>query len=65
MTNVAKAFTGKTIIVDGEKYLDCEFRQCLLIYCGGELPQFDGSFLNDCNWKFEDAALRTICFLQK
>ncbi|MBK0024506.1 hypothetical protein L7D45_22285 [Brucella pseudogrignonensis] len=65
MTIVSKAFTGETVVVDGRKYLDCEFRQCLLIYRGGELPIFDGSFLDDCDWRFEDAALRTINILQR
>jgi len=65
MKSVAKAYTGETIVIDGQKFIDCEFRQCILIYRGGELPLFDGSFLDNCNWKFEDAALRTIHLLQR
>ncbi len=65
MKSVAQAYTGETIVIDGQKFVDCEFRQCVLIYRGGELPLFDGSFLDNCDWRFEEAALRTIHLLQR
>lgn len=65
MTIVAKAFTNETIITDGLKFIDCEFRKCIPVYRGGPVPVFDGSFLDNCDWRFEENALRTIIVLQR
>lgn len=62
---VTQAFAHETIILDGMNFLDCEFRSCILVYRGGPLPTFDGSFIDQCEWRFEGAALRTIGLLQR
>ena len=43
----------ETLYLDGETYTDCEFRDCRMVYNGGEPPVFDGSseqfvFLLEC-----------------
>lgn len=56
-------FVGQTIPLDGDMYKQCEFRQCTLVYSGGELPGFQNCNFYDVTWKFEGAAERTLSFL--
>ncbi len=54
------AFTRETVQLDGEYFDDCEFKKCRMVYAGGEAPAFVGCRFEDCDWKFEDAAARTL-----
>ncbi|MGA0601349.1 hypothetical protein ACO2Q3_11665 [Caulobacter sp. KR2-114] len=61
----ATIFNQETVVLDGEHFADCEFRNCRLIYRGGEVPHFDGCQFEQCDWKFEDAAARTLALLKR
>jgi hypothetical protein len=39
---------------------DCDFQKCRMVYAGGEAPVFESCRFEDCDWKFEDAAARTL-----
>ena len=56
----ATIFNHETVKLDGEAFTDCEFRDCRLIYSGGESPIFDGCRFSDCEWRMEGAAARTL-----
>lgn len=60
----ATIFNQETLVLDGEHFADCEFRNCRLIYRGGETPQFDGCRFEQCDWKFEDAAANTLAMMR-
>jgi hypothetical protein len=60
----ATIFNHETVALDGESFSDCEFRDCRLVYSGGPLPSFEGCRFDDCEWKFEDAAARTLAHLK-
>ena len=60
----ATIFNHETVVLDGEFYSDCEFRDCRMIYRGGEVPTFTRCRFEDCEWKFEDAAARTLAHLK-
>ena len=51
-------FHHETIALDGEAFSDCQFRDCRLVYAGGEPPVFTGCRFEDCEWRMEDAAAR-------
>ena len=36
----ATIFNHETVTLDGESFEDCEFRECRLVYSGGEPPHF-------------------------
>jgi len=55
----------ETVLLDGETFTDCEFRDCRLVYAGGEPPSFIGCRFDGCEWKYEDAAARTLAHLQQ
>ena len=57
-------FNHETVALDGEEFSDCEFRSCRLIYSGGEVPVFKSCRFDDIEWKFDDAALRTLAYLK-
>ena len=57
-------FNHETVALDGEHFSDCEFRDCRLIYAGGETPVFEHCSFVGCDWKFEDAAARTLAHLK-
>jgi hypothetical protein len=60
----ATIFNHETVALDGESFSDCEFRDCRMVYSGGETPSFDGCKFDSCEWKFEDAAARTLAHLK-
>ena len=57
-------FNHETVILDGEEFSDCEFRSCRMVYSGGETPVFARCRFDDCDWRFEDAAARTLAQLK-
>ncbi|MBV8684846.1 MAG: hypothetical protein JO111_18380 [Caulobacteraceae bacterium] len=58
------SYNHQTIMLDGETFSHCRFAACRLIYSGGGLPQFDGCHFDACEWKFEEAAARTLSHLK-
>ena len=60
----ATIYNHETVVLDGESFEDCEFRQCRLVYSGGETPHFRNCRFDDCEWKFDDAAARPLAHLK-
>ncbi len=61
---VATIFNHETVNLDGEDYADCTFQSCRMVYSGGKAPSFSNCQFQDCDWKFEDAAARTLAHLK-
>ena len=57
-------FNHETVHLDGEEFSECEFRGCRMVYSGGETPTFSDCRFDGCEWKFEDAAARTLAHLK-
>ena len=58
-------FNGIAQPVDGTLFKNTKFRECTLVYSGGDVPGFvDCEFIN-CKWKFAGAALNTINFIEQ
>ncbi len=60
----AVIFNHETVTLDNQRYADCEFRGCRMVFRGGEPPLFDGCRFDDCDWRFEDAAANTLAHLK-
>ena len=60
----ATIFNHETVPLDGESFFDCEFRACRLVYAGGEPPIFKDCRFEGCEWRFDDAAARTLAHLK-
>ncbi|MEJ0064834.1 MAG: hypothetical protein WDM85_04875 [Caulobacteraceae bacterium] len=60
----ATIFNHETVQLDGERFSDCEFKNCRLVYRGGEPPKFDNCKFDDVDWRFEDAAARTMAHMK-
>lgn len=57
-------YNHETVLLDGETFSDCEFRDCRMVYAGGETPVFGGCSFVGCDWKYDDAAARTLAHLK-
>ena len=57
-------FNHETVLLDGRAFTDCEFRSCRLVFNGGEAPSFSNCRFDDCDWRLEDAAARTLAHLK-
>lgn len=57
-------YNHETVAMDGETFSACEFRDCRLVYAGGEPPVFAGCTFVGCDWKYDEAAARTLAFLK-
>jgi len=49
--------------LDGNRYINCTFKRCHLIYGGTEVVTLEGCGFHECSWSFTDAAERTINFM--
>lgn len=56
----ATIFNHETVNLDGESFSGCEFRGCRLVYAGGVPPSFSDCRFDDCDWRLEEAAARTL-----
>jgi hypothetical protein len=59
-------FENRDEILDGNTYEDCFFRNCRLIYDGGELPTFIGqcAMVPRVEWSLGGRAKNTLDFLR-
>lgn len=57
-------YNHETVALDGEHFSSCEFRDCRLVYTGGEPPVFENCRFDDCDWRIEEAAERTLAYLK-
>jgi hypothetical protein len=57
-------YSHETVVLDGETFAACEFRDCRLVYAGGEPPVFRDCRFHDCEWKQDEAAARTLAYLK-
>jgi hypothetical protein len=64
MESTGKTFANTREIIDNNRYVDCIFNRCTIVYAGGEIPHISGCQFNDCQWQFEDAAERTLVFMK-
>jgi len=59
-----RAFDGQTVVLDGQVFNACDFRNCRVVYKGSETVTMHQCNISECRFDFEDAALRTITFMQ-
>ncbi len=60
-----KSFANASEVLDGNEYENCTFENCQLLYRGGPIPRVVGCQFNNCQWRFEDAAERTLLFMRQ
>ena len=60
----ATIFSHETVALDGERFSKCEFRDCRMVFRGGEPATFDDCTFDACDWRFEDAAANTLAHLK-
>ena len=58
-----QSFTDSRQVVDGNRYHDCQFVRCEIVYCGGEIPHIVDCSFDRCTWHFDEAAQRTLQFM--
>ncbi len=59
-----KTFGADRIILDGGRFIECEFNGTTLIYCGGSIPEIDRCRLNGVSFSFEGPAKNTVELLR-
>jgi len=55
---------NESVALDGNEFIDCKFKNCELVYSGGELPKLQRCDFAHCSWKLDKAAKQTILFLR-
>ena len=58
------AFEGKTIVLDGSSFYECQFKGCTLIFNGVLPVTIDACSCDGCKWQFSGPAQNTIAFMQ-
>jgi hypothetical protein len=57
-------YSHETVVLEAETFTSCEFRDCRLVYTGGELATLTDCKFLDCEWKLDEAATRTLAHLK-
>ncbi len=57
-------YSHETVVLEAETFSGCEFRDCRLIYAGGEPATLTDCKFVDCEWKLEESAARTLAHLK-
>lgn len=57
-------YNHETVSLDGERFSNCTFQSCRLLYGGGTAPTFESCQFFDCEWKFEGSAGETMVLLK-
>ena len=57
-------YNHETVLLDGEMFDACEFRDCRMIYAGGEPPTFSKCRFDGCDWRLDEAAGHTMAYLK-
>ncbi|HKR25375.1 MAG TPA: hypothetical protein VJS15_08965 [Allosphingosinicella sp.] len=55
---------NEVVRTDDTRFVECNFENATLAYAGGVHPAFKDCTFGDTGWRFDDAALRTVQFLQ-
>lgn len=58
-----QSFQNEILSVDDKVFVSCHFRNCILLYSGGEF-NLAGTRVQGCTWRFNGAAYRTLNVLQ-
>jgi hypothetical protein len=58
-------YQDATVELDGNTFQNCTFDRCTMVYRGNDLPYLISSVFNNCQFRFDDAALRTITLLHR
>lgn len=54
----------QTVVLDGQVIKDTHFQNCIIVYRGGTVPVLHRNFFDECSWRFENEAGRTLDFLK-
>jgi hypothetical protein len=57
-------YNHETVLLDGETFDACEFRDCRMVYAGGEPPVFAQCRFDNCDWRFDEVAGNTLTYLK-
>jgi hypothetical protein len=57
-------YSHDTVVLEGDTFTGCEFRDCRLIYTGGEPAILTDCKFVDCDWRLEGAAAQTLAYLK-
>ena len=63
MTEVRDQTINQRTNLDGNRYVNCDFDNCELVYDGGLPPAFDNCRFNDARFNFQGPAGATLMFL--
>lgn len=58
-----KRFERTTVMLDGNRFENCEFNGCTVVFTGVADVHLTGSKFTDCNWRFDGPAARTAQFM--
>lgn len=58
-----QVFADRRVELDGNRFRDCRFARCELVYAGGSPPELVGCHFEDCQWAFAGSAAVTLGFL--
>jgi len=59
-----QTFGEEDVILDGNTYKACTFNKSALVYNGGSFPVLEKNRFDQCQWRFDGAAARTIQFMR-
>jgi len=59
-----KKYGKEPLLLDEKVFFDCEFRETILIYTGGDIPSFEKCLFDSVHFNFQGGASNTLQFIQ-
>lgn len=63
LKNKGNIYTNQRVILDGNSFEKCEFKNCILEFGATAPVSLVGNKISDCQWSFVGPAALTILFL--
>ena len=60
-----RTFTRASVVLDGYRFEQCHFRECVMHYAGAPADIFECTFAPNTRWAFSSDAANTIVLLEK
>ena len=61
----SRTFQNETVKLDGNKFVDCQFNDCVILYAGGDYQLEKVDLAGSNGFYFTGSAIRTLGFLSK
>lgn len=62
--HIGCTFKGVRVILDGEEFVNCVFKDCELVFRGAAMPKLHGCEFDHCGFTLDGPSAMTLAFMR-